>query len=95
MSNSVQSAPIAAQVPGKPIELGLENTLEKFADLYVLHFRHGMQPTCNKGFYCVGGLRKAIVRAQKHCEIMGYVCIFVRPLIADIDTEEQHRLGND
>lgn len=60
----------------------------QFGNLYTLYYRHGFSVSCSKGFIHEGGLKSAITRAIKHCEIMGYKYIFVRPMVSNIDEEE-------
>lgn len=66
--------------------------VEHFGNLYLLYYRHGMNANLTKGFYCDGDLLKARHRAEDHCKIMGYKFIFVRPLICDLDVEEEDKL---
>ncbi len=73
-------------IPGAP------ESSPSFADYYNLYFRHGMNPTCQKGFHCAGGLNAAVARARQHCDIMGYRYIFVRPMVCNIDLEEKQRI---
>ena len=61
-------------------------------NMYILFYRHGMNPQCTKGFYCNGDIKAAVQRAQRHCEIMGYRYIFVRPFVSDIEEEEKYKL---
>jgi hypothetical protein len=60
--------------------------------IYLLFYRHGLNPQCQKGFTLRGDLRSATERAKRHCEAMGYRYIFVRPLICDIDLEEKQKI---
>jgi len=61
-------------------------------NVYILFYRHGMNPHCQKGFSHDGDIKSAVQRAQRHCEVMGYRYIFVRPFISDIDEEEKYKL---
>lgn len=63
-----------------------------FKNMYILFYRHGMNPGCSKGFISNGDIKAAVQRAQRHCEIMGYRYIFVRPFVSDIDEEEKYKL---
>lgn len=60
--------------------------------LYVLFYRHGVNPGCQKGFKHNGDLRSAVERAKKHCEIMNYRYVFVRPMICDLVAEEKQKM---
>jgi hypothetical protein len=73
-----------------------------FDNLFVLFYRHGMNATLTKAFFfkppedaktLQDVLLAARVRAQKHCKVMGYHYIFVRPLIIDLDAEENYKLS--
>lgn len=81
VANSTLSA--AAEKPSK---------LQRFSNLWTLYYRHGMNATLTKNFYCDGNLQIAIKRAQLHCQVMNYKYIWVRPLICDIDAEEEYKL---
>jgi hypothetical protein len=65
---------------------------DSIKNLYILFYRHGMNPHCQKGFTNSGDIKAAVQRAQRHCEIMGYRYIFVRPFVSDIDEEEKYKL---
>lgn len=62
---------------------------------YILFYRHGMNPQCQKGFKLNGDLRAAVDRAKKHCEVMGYRYIFVRPLVCDLEAEEKQKTSSN
>lgn len=62
---------------------------------WTLYFRHGMNSTLSKNFYFEGSLMEAAKRGQEHCKIMGYHYIWVRPLVCNIEAEEDYKLkGN-
>jgi hypothetical protein len=61
-------------------------------NIYILFYRHGMNAGCQKGFFCEGDIKQAVQRAQRHCEVMGYRYIFVRPFVSDIEEEEKYKL---
>lgn len=65
---------------------------QRFSNLWTLYFRHGMNATLTKNFYYEGNLQSAIKRAQLHCQVMNYKYIWVRPLICDIDGEEEYKM---
>lgn len=68
------------------------NKLQRFSNLWTLYYRHGMNATLTKNFHSEGNLQVAIKRAQLHCQIMNYKYIWVRPLVCDIDAEEEYKL---
>jgi hypothetical protein len=67
-------------------------TLEYLKNIWILFYRHGVNPHCQKGFYHNGDIYAANKRAKEHCDVMGYRFIFVRPLIVDIDEEEKIKM---
>lgn len=58
---------------------------------WTLYFRHGMNASLSKNFYYEGDLTGAVRRAQDHCKVMGYKYIWLRPLICNIDEEEEYK----
>ena len=64
-----------------------------FHNVWILYYRHGMNATLSKGFYFNGTMVDAIRRARKHCEIMNYHYIWVRPMVCDFDSEEYLKLN--
>jgi len=66
--------------------------VQRFSNLWTLHYRHGMNATLIKNFPCDGDLQVAKRRAQLHCQIMGYKFIWIRPLVCDIEAEEEYKL---
>jgi len=75
--------------PGLPVKLdiGLGGSL------FSMHYRHGMNSKLEKIFMFNGELFEARKRAEKHCEIMGYKLIWVRPLVINLEAEESQQLG--
>lgn len=67
---------------------------EYFTGLWILFFRHGVQATLQKVFYHAGDLVSAQKRARDHCYAMGYRYIYIRPLVVDIDGEEEYYKKN-
>lgn len=63
----------------------------KIENCYLLFYRDKSEPQCQKGFYCIGGMKEAIHRAQLHCVRMGFRFIYVRNLIQSLDAEEIRR----
>lgn len=59
--------------------------------IYILHYRQGQNPNCQKGFAFVGTFREAVARAKHHCGIMGYRFSMIRPMISDLDDDEKFR----
>jgi hypothetical protein len=76
----------------KQDQVSFAKTPQHFANLWTIHYRHGMNATLSKNFFYDGDLNGAIARAQEHCKIMNYKYIFLRPLIVDIDKEEEYKL---
>ena len=68
------------------------NPGECYSDLYIMFYRHGMNANLTKGFFCSGGIQVAQKRAFEHCKIMGYKFIFVRPMVVDLQSEEEYKL---
>jgi hypothetical protein len=60
-------------------------------DTYILTYRHGMNANLIKVFHHEGGLKSAIDRGRKHCQVMNYRFIFVCPTVCDLDEEECNR----
>jgi len=65
---------------------------QRMSNYYIMFYRHGMNANLTKGFYCDGDLTSARKRAEAHCKIMGYKYIFVRPMICNLETEEEYKL---
>lgn len=66
-------------------------TPEKEDQVYILFYRHGMNPQCQKGFTFNGDLKAAVERAKQHCQRMGYRYIFVRPLVSNLEDDEKYK----
>lgn len=81
--------------PSKPATSVSETIPPSFPDifkgLWLIHYRHGMNPGLSKGMYHVGDVRSAVERAKRHCEMMGYRYVFVRPFVSDLQKEEMDR----
>lgn len=60
-------------------------------NVYILFYRHGMNPQCQKGFKLRGDLKAAVERAKLHCQKMGYRYIFVRPLVTNLEDDEKYK----
>ena len=67
-------------------------TSAQITKYWILFFRHGMNAALSKNFYHDGDLQSAVRRAQEHCKIMGYRYIWLRPLICNIEEEEEAKL---
>jgi hypothetical protein len=81
----------------EPKEPSRETQLEKLkaqrmSNYYLMFYRHGMNANLTKGFFCDGDLQAARKRAEAHCKIMGYKYIFVRPMICNLEAEEEYKL---
>lgn len=66
--------------------------VEHLSYLYIMFYRHGMNANLTKGFYFAGDLQEARKRAEAHCKIMGYKFIFVRPMVCNLESEEEYKL---
>lgn len=73
-------------------EMILKNTANNLSYLYIMFYRHGMNANLTKGFYHTGDLLSARKRAEAHCKIMGYKFIFVRPMVCNLENEEEYKL---
>lgn len=67
-------------------------TCDDHAYYWLMFYRHGLNANLTKGFYFKGDLAGARKRAETHCKIMGYKFIFIRPLICNLETEEDYKL---
>ncbi len=58
--------------------------------LYTLYFREGRNPHPQFSFFNLPtrDMKMVTERAKKHCEIMNYRFVYVRPAIIDLDKEE-------
>lgn len=72
-----------------------EPTSAKPVNEYILFYRVGNQPNCQKGFRFAGNIYEANIRAKKHCELMNYRFIFVRPFFNDFDADEKAKILAD
>ena len=63
-------------------------------DIYILYYREGVHVHLTKFFLFKGPLQKALERAKKHCELMNYRCLFVRPFLSDLIDEEKKRFAS-
>ncbi len=75
--------------------------LDALSKIWTVFYRHGVNSTLSKNIYVetVGenyqaSMRIAVERAQKHCGIMGYKYIFIRPMVCPIEIEEGIQLGH-
>ena len=67
--------------------------LASTGNLFVMYYRHGVNPGLTKVFHFEGTWQEAKKRAEAHCGIMGYKFIWMRPFIVDLDAEEQTQLS--
>jgi len=75
---------------------GIKVRPQHFSNLWTLHYRHGMNAGLTKNFHHEGDFESAQLRARKHCEVMGYRYIFLRPMVIDIESEEEYKkLGRE
>lgn len=68
-------------------------TIDKDVRYYKLFYSQGTHRD-DKIFPFKGGLKDAITRGRKHCEVMGYRFIMVRPGIVDLDHQERLKFDN-
>lgn len=72
------------KLPHKPVDI---------TKLWILWYRHSVNPHAQfKCFEFDGDLRAAVVRCQKHCEVMGFRFIMVRPFVVDLTDEEVNKV---
>lgn len=76
-------------VPSKP------NSIEKDARIYQLWYAYSNLAPQIKCFPFKGDMKSAIARARLHCEKMNYRFLRLRPLIVDLDEQEQRRAQNE
>ena|ERR1700744_2752032 len=65
---------------------------EVFNSIWTVYYRHGINAILQKNFYHEGSMVSAIERAKKHCTIMGYRYHYVRPMVPNINIEEERKL---
>lgn len=65
---------------------------QHLSNLWTMFYRHGMNANLSKSFYCDGKMLDAQKRAKEHCKVMNYRFIFVRPLICNLEEEEESQL---
>jgi hypothetical protein len=68
------------------------NKVAHLSNLWVLYYRHGMNPMLQKVFVHDGTLQEAVKRGRAHCQIMNYKYHFTRPLVFDLESEEAYKL---
>lgn len=99
MANTLSPAASVAQNASPALEtMNTTNPLigakkpQHLSNLYIMFYRHGMNANLTKGFFCEGNLLDARKRAEAHCKIMNYKYIFVRPMICNLEEEEEYKL---
>lgn len=84
------ATPQTTQVPSAVMD-----TKPKYLEnLFILFYRHGMNANLTKGFYFPGDLLAARKRAEAHCKVMGYKFIFIRPMVCNLEVEEEQKLNS-
>ena len=58
---------------------------------WILYYRFGNVPQLTKGFRLDGGIQEAINRGRKHCDLMDYKFLLVRPMVVNLDYQERLR----
>ena len=69
-------------------------TIDGAPKYWILYYRYGNIPMLQKGFRFEGDTRGAIMRARKHCEVLKLKYILVRPMVVDLDYQENQFLMN-
>lgn len=97
-NSTTNNKPIGVTVinPQNQKEVGSTEEVQQHSDtteenVYILYYRHGMNPQCQKGFKLRGDLKAAVERAKVHCTRMGYRYIFVRPLVSSLEDDEKYK----
>jgi hypothetical protein len=62
--------------------------------LYILYYRFRSSIPFSKVFPFDGPLVGAAERGKKHCELMGYSFVIVRPFIVDLEHQEKRKLDD-
>lgn len=60
---------------------------------WTLFYRFGNRPVIEKHFFFDGDLMAARKRGIQHCDVMGYIFIFVRPFIVDLTYQESMKVA--
>lgn len=63
-----------------------------FENLWILSYRHGSNPNCQKIFSFEGSLKEATARAHSYCNTMGFMHPYVKPFLSDLDSEQNSKL---
>lgn len=65
--------------------------------LYTLYYRQSSNPFPNTvSFYHQSKDMKSVSeRAKRHCEVMGYRFVYVKPAIIDLDKEENYLMQRE
>lgn len=81
-------------IPGQPVPLDrpiVHAHDEVYEEKrYLLHYRHGNNMNW-KFFDYSGSFRQAMQRAQKHCMLMNYRFIILRPAVSNLEDDEKNR----
>ena len=64
---------------------------EELPRSYTLYYRYPTTKPLSKSFYLDDNLSMAIKRGRAHCEEMGCLFICVRPLIVNLDLQEEYK----
>ena len=91
MPSDMKTALQDAKVPGKASPFLSPEGQPRYWNLY---YRYGNIPQVVKAFRLDGTTKDAILRARKHCEIMGFKYILVRPMVVDLDFQEEQFIRN-
>ena len=81
----------ANAVANEQMQAPRNSKVAHLSNLWVLYYRHGMNPLLSKVFYLDGTLMDAVKRGREHCTIMNYKYHFTRPLVFDLEAEEDYK----
>jgi hypothetical protein len=62
---------------------------------YTLWYRYRATAPFSKNFYYEGDLHDAAEAGRRHCQIMGFRFVIVRPFIIDLRNQEARKLSNE
>ena len=64
---------------------------------YTLYYRQGNNPHPQQLTFMLNSpkLQDAVRRAQRHCEVMNYRFVSVKPTVVDLDREENFLLNRE
>lgn len=75
-----------------------ENSSKQTRIPYTLYYRQGSNPHSQFLVFnhsAVADIHSIVERAKRHCEIMNYRFVSVRPLVIDLDAAERRQQGSE